>query len=221
VYDTTEEKIREKNGHQPSVDDQVKVVPWFNRHGYTVPDEEKARTSTVREGVRSRVDHDVRDILDNLENIGVLELTEPPGTDKYIRHHRTEENFFPGFDAEELREMQELLIEERSRLLEDVREQSSVDQEGKVALPDGGDRPVGEVIAERIEQPVSGIERWLMAPEGLTDQMSRFDTAVKAIDDSDEAKKGRNYEAMGWRSVSLKWALSEADTARMRNHSLQ
>jgi hypothetical protein len=220
VYDTTEEKIRDKNGHQPSVDDQVKTVPWFNRHGYTIPDEKKVRTSTVREGVRSRVDYDVRDILDNLEDIGVLELTEPSGTDKYIRHHRTGNNFFPRFDSEELREMQELFDEERSRLIADVRKQSSVDKKGTVMLPDGADRPVGEAITEKIDQPVGDINGWLMTPEKLTDRISRFDTAVKAIDDNDEAVKGRNYEAMGWRSVSLKWALSETDTARMRNHSL-
>lgn len=220
MYETPEAKIREENGHQPSVNDQVKVVPWFNRNRYTVPDEREARTSTVRDGVEERVDHGVRDILDNLEDIGVLEVTEPPGTDNYIRHHRTEKNFFPRFDTDDFHEMRELLEEERSRLLSDIHEQSAASTEGEVPLPDGGERPVGEAVAEKIEHSVDEIERWLLEPNDLVDRISRFDGAVKAIDDDDDAAKGRDYEAMGWRSVSLKWSLSEEDTARMRNQSL-
>lgn len=219
MYDTTEEKIRDLNGHQPSVDDQVRAVPWFNRHKYTVPDGRRARTSTVKEGIEDRVDHEVRDILDNLEDIGVLEMTEPPGTDKYIRHHRTERNFFPRFDRDDFLPMEELLKEERSRLLEDIRAQARNKSE-EVPLPDGGEKPIGNVIVEAIDDEIIDIEQWLIAPEDLIDRITRFDRAVNAVENSDQAEKGRDYEAMGWRNVSLKWALSEEDTRRMRNHSL-
>lgn len=221
MYDTPEEKIRDLNGHQPSVDDQVKAVPWFNRHKYTVPDGRKARTSTVEEGIEYRVDHEVRDILDNLEDIDVLERTDPPGTDKYIRHHRTERNFFPRFDRDDFLAMEELLKEERSRLLGDIHDQARDESEEEVPLPDGGEKPIGKVIVEAIEDEISDIGQWLIAPEDLIDRITRFDKAVTAIENSEQAEKGRDYEAMGWRNVSLKWALSQEDTRRMRNHSFQ
>lgn len=220
MYDTTEEKIRDLNGHQPSVDDQVRAVPWFNRHKYTVPDGRKARTSTVKEGIKDRVDHKVRDILDNLEDIDILDMTEPPGTDKYIRHHRTGRNFFPRFDRDDFLAMEELLKEERSHLLEDIREQARDKSEPEVPLPDGGEKPIGNVIVEAIEDQIIDIEQWLIGPEDLIDRITRFDRGVDAVENSDQAEKGREYEGMGWRNVSLKWALSEEDTRRMRNHSL-
>lgn len=221
MHDTPEEKIRDLNGHQPSVDDQVRAVPWFDRHKYTVPDGREARTSTVEEGIEDRVDHEVRDILDNLEDIDVLERTDPPGTDKYIRHHRTERNFFPSFDRDDFLAMEELLTEERSRLLADIREQSGDKSEEEVPLPDGGENPIGNVIVEAIEAEILDIEQWLLAPEDLIDRITRFDKAVTVVENSEQAEKGRDYEAMGWRNVSLKWALSKEDTRRMRNHSFQ
>lgn len=220
MYDTTEEKVRDLNGHQPSVDDQFRAVPWFNRHKYTVPDGRKARTSTVKEGIEDRVDHEVRDILDNLEDIDILDMTEPPGTDKYIRHHRTGRNFFPRFDRDDFLAMEELLKEECSHLLEDIREQARDKSEPEVPVADGGKKPIGNVIVEAIEDEIIDIEQWLIGPEDLIDRITRFDRVVDAVENSDQAEKGQEYEGMGWRNVSLKWALSDEDTRRMRNHSL-
>lgn len=89
---TIEEWIRSENNNQPSCQDQISVAYWFLDR--QIFNNKPVRTRAVREEIQDQLDHKIRQILDNLEDIGILKQISPPGSGTYIRNHRTGENFY-------------------------------------------------------------------------------------------------------------------------------
>jgi hypothetical protein len=219
TYDDLEDWIRTENGNHDSLDDQVSVARWFWDRNLTVVDDRVVRTSQVEEDVEHRLDHQVRTSLDNLEKIGVLVQFDPPGSGSYIRHHRTETNFYDP----SARKFVPLLEEELSRFLDDLA--SRPDQTPQVA--DGGSEEDDElsstlrgVAANALGVARQGVESELTDPEDPIERMNRFDTVVKAIKNSEEVSRRRNYDEMGWRNSALRWCLSERAARMEGNQSL-
>lgn len=227
VYDDVEMWIRSENGHQDSVDDQIYAFNWFLNRKITVIHERRERTSTVEDALEERCDYQVRRVLDNLEEIEVLVQFDPPGSGRYIRSHRTEENFF----NIRAREFVPLFKEELSRLLEDLRTQEA---QHVPQVADGGveDEDPGEekdddtldtlrtVIADALEVSQQDVEEALTQPTDVIDQMNRYDAAVKAIKASDGVSRRLEYDEMGWRNSALRWSLSERAARIGLNESL-
>lgn len=214
-YEDFEDWIRTENAADGSVDDQVKVAYWFLDRGFTLVVDRVARTSQVRERVGHRIDHTIRTVLDNLEEIGVLVQFDPPGGGSYIRHHRTGENFFDPSS----RDYVPLLEEDLSRLIADLEAQAQL----QPAVADGGEQGQGNeeeqpetlrsVAAEALEVDEPDVEQKLREPSDPIERMNQYDGVVKAIKRSDEVSRGRNYDEMGFRSMALRWTLSERAVA--------
>lgn len=123
--------IQTENEADDSVADQMTVARWFWKRGITTLQDQVARTSQVSEGTEHRLDHQVRTCLDNLEEIGILVQFDPPGSGRYIRHHRSGENFYDP----STREFVPLLEEDLSRFLDDLASRT----EPPLQRTDGGD----------------------------------------------------------------------------------
>lgn len=169
----------------------------------------------MRERGGHRIDHTVRTVLDNLEEIGVLVQFDPPGGGSYIRQHRTSENFFDPSS----RDFIPLLEEDLSRLLADLDTQ----EQAQPAVANGdeqgndGDEEQSETLrsiaADALEVDEPAVERELQEPTDPIVRMTQYDGVVKAIKRSDEVSRGRIYDEMGFRSMALRWTLSERAVA--------
>lgn len=203
----------------PSVDDQITVGEWFEKDCYTEPDGRKARTSTVKESIGERLNHQVKRILENLEDIDILKRTDPPGSGRYIRHERSGSNFFPPF-TEDRREMEFLYKEDRTHLMEDIRAQQSGQEKNPRVVRDGGEKTVGDIASEILKVPISQIEAELLRSEDLIERIALYDEVVSAIAAEDRVNRSGEYGQMGWRNASIKWSLTQTETRRERNQSL-
>ena len=217
--DDIEDWIRTENEADASVADQVKVAKWFWKRDITTLQDRVARTSQVSDGTEHWLEHQVRTCLDNLEEIGVLIQFDPPGSGRYIRNHRTGENFYDP----STREFVPLLEEDLSRLLADLASRT----EPSLQRADGGDDEVEmsaetlrNVVKNALDTGVGDIEAALTSPDDPIERMSRYDSIVKAIKDSDDVSRDGNYDEMGWRNSALRWALSERAARMEANESI-
>lgn len=211
--------IQTENEADDSVADQMTVARWFWKRGITTLQDQVARTSQVSEGTEHRLDHQVRTCLDNLEEIGILVQFDPPGSGRYIRHHRSGENFYDP----STREFVPLLEEDLSRFLDDLASRT----EPPLQRTDGGDdeaemppETLRSVAREALDIEEEGVEDALTSPDDPIERMNRYDSVVKAIKDSEEVSRNRDYDQMGWRNSALRWALSERAAHIEANQSL-
>jgi len=209
-YDTIEEWIRGENSSHQSVGDQVTTAHWFRRRDITVNEDRVARTNQVRDHVRHRLDYSVRTVLDNLEEIGVLEKIDPPGSGSFIRHHRSGENFFDPSS----RDFVPYLQEDMAQFIDDMQTQ----EESVAPIADGGlgdedeketNKTLRSVAADALDVDESAVEEELQEPSDPVERMNRYDKAVKAVKASDAVERNRDYDEMGWRNMALRWTLSQ------------
>lgn len=228
-----EEWIRYENSGD-CVDDQVQMAYWFWENEVIEPEDRWKRTTEVGEALEDTLNHGPRTVIENLNEIGVLELN-PGGETKYIRKHRTEDNYWtPEEDG-----FVDAITDEITRFLLDMRDQERV-RHG--ALADGGSnddsRSIREIAAEALEvapdEVVSELTGTLEfieevpepAKEGQlilddpVERMNRYDTASSAVIDHEDVERGRNYEPMGFRNQSNRYTISETAVAVERNKSL-
>jgi len=217
--DNIEDWIRAENEADDSVADQVTVAKWFWKRDITTLQDRVARTSQVSDGTEHRLDHKVRTCLDNLEEIGVLIQFDPPGSGQYIRHHRTGENFYDPSS----RDFVPLLEEDLSRFLDDLASRT----EPPLQRADGGDSEAEVsletlrcIAGEALDIDEGDVESALISPDDPIERMTRYDSVVKAIKDSDVVSRNRDYDEMGWRNSALRWALSERAAHLQANQSL-
>ncbi|WP_152420535.1 hypothetical protein [Halococcus thailandensis] len=221
AYTTLEEWICDENGEMPSCADQITTGYWFLNHNCTVNDDNgEVRTSFVRERVEHRLDHEIRGVLGNLEEIDVLVEVPPPGAGGCIRHHRTDEVFFSPSKEEYV----PYLDEEVSRFLDDMHAQEETQT---LPTPDGGVNDSSEpvktlrsVAANALNDDASSVEDELTEPSDSFERMLSYDDVVKAIKQSDDVSRDRDYDEMGWRNFALKWTLSQRAVRIERNESL-
>jgi hypothetical protein len=217
--DDLEDWIRTENEEDDSVADQVTVAKWFWKRDITTLQDRVARTSQVSEGTEHRLDHQARTCLDNLEEIGILVQFDPPGSGRYIRHHRSGENFYDP----STREFVPLLEEDLSRFLDDLASRS----EPPLQRADGGDdeaevpsQTLRIVARDALNVDEEDVRSALTSPDDPIERMNRYDSVVNAIKDSDDVSRNRDYDEMGWRNSALRWSLSERAAHLQANQSL-
>lgn len=224
-YQTIEEWICEEHGHRPSVDDQVLVADWFYRNGITSADGETRRTSEIEDALAAHVDHQVGQILENLEALGILEKTEPT-TRRFILNERTGKSYWTP-DHEDLPAS---LHTEMARLIYDLHLREGRDETPtypdplqpptlQSTLADGGELPInpsasGDLrtfVASVLEVDPEYVEEALVEPMDLIDRMNQFAEIVEEIKQSEEAEeleRGLAYGRVGWLNQANKWSLS-------------
>lgn len=216
--------IRTENAGDDSVDDQILMARWFLDHRISRLHDRVARTSQVEDHLADQLTYTVRTCLDNLAEIDVLDQLNPPGTGRYIRHHRSETNFFDPRD----RAFVPYLEEDLSRLISDLAERSLTPQLADGGEADESDEEAGvpkqtirAIAAETLNVPEDDVEERLTEPDDPIEQMNRYDVVVKAIKNCETVTRERRYDEMGWRNMALRWTLSERATHMSQHHTLE
>lgn len=220
-FPTTIEKwIRSEHNHQPSCEDQILTVYWFLNQDITDASEKYTRTRTVEDEIEYRLDHQVRGVLDDLEELGVLRQLPLPGSGKYIRNHRTEKNFYdPGS-----REFVPLLDEEIFRFIDDMQIQ---EKEQPPLTPDSGNseeemppKTLRTVAASALNIEPSMVGMKLTGPTDPIERMNRYDTVLSVVKKNDAVSRNGDYDEMGWRNMALRWTLTERAVRMEENESI-
>ncbi|MBP1953299.1 hypothetical protein J2752_000180 [Halarchaeum rubridurum] len=211
-FDRVETYIRERKDNTHSVDDQIAVAEAFSEAGIG-PDHEGITRSEMLDVLDIELSYQSRTVLDHLVDIGILSRTAPPGPDVFAISERRDE-IVNGHVTEEAEENVEALIAhiddelQPMALSEDAAEFDGVESDmsaPSVALADGAGRTVRSILAAEF-----GVE-----PEQVTghlqtgDPVSRLNTAVEAIESSEEVTKSEDYGQIVFVRPAYRYRLTE------------
>lgn len=232
--DDIEDLVREEDAGD-CVEDQVTMAYWFYDNDVTEPNDREKRTAEVIDALDDQMEHEPETVIGNLVGIDVLDRVPTRGSGTYIRNHRTEDNFYTPNEDGYLAQLKE----EITRLLLDIREEERTSNHDNKNDEDNSKTTSLRAIAadaidvtpDNLVYALTGtIEFISEVPELEADEeielddpverMNNFDSAAKAIIESNEVEPGRNYESMGWRNVANRYTLTRRAVAIEENHSV-
>lgn len=192
--------IREENGDQPSVDDQVTVAQALYDEG-VLSEEEALKEDEIAELLKERGDeleYKLRTSLDNLRDIPVIVGYFPPGSRYVPISERRDEIVFG--------EVEETVRIDREALLDHVHDDDPDDEEELPLTADGRGITVREVIADDADIDPEKVEHYLRNGSRDT-QRERLNDAIDAIVDSDEVTKRDDYGKVVFRHKAYRYHL--------------
>lgn len=192
--------IREENGDQPSVDDQVTVAQALYDEGIT-SEEEALKEDEIKELLEERgveLEYKLRTCLDNLRDIPVIVGHFPPGSRYVPISERRDEIIFG--------EVEETVRVDRGALINHVHDEDPDDADELPLTADGRGATVREVIAEDADIDPEDIEHYLRSGSRDT-QRERLNDAIDAIVNSDEVTKRDDYGKVVFRHKAYRYHL--------------
>jgi cation transport regulator ChaB len=192
--------IREENGDQPSVDDQVTVAQALYDEGI-LSEEEALKEDEIAELLEERgdgVEYKLRTSLDNLRDIPVIVGYFPPGSRYVPISERRDEIVFG--------EVEETVHVDREALLNHIHNDDPDDEEELPLTADGRGITVREVIADDADMDPEKVEHYLRSGSRDT-QRERLNNAIDAIVDSDEVTKRDDYGTVVFRHKAYRYHL--------------
>lgn len=192
--------IREKNGHQPSVDDQVTVARALYDEG-VLSEEGALKENEIEEVLEKRGDeleYKLRTCLDNLRDIPVIVGYFPPGSRHVPISQRRDEIIFG--------EVEEIVRVDREALLDHVHDDDPDDEDELPLTADGRGVTVRKVIADDADIDSEDVEHYLRSGSRDT-QRERLNDAIDAIVDSEEVTKGDDYGKVVFRHKAYRYYL--------------
>ena len=192
--------IREENGDQPSVDDQVTVAQALYDEG-VLSEEEALKEDEIAELLEERGDeleYKLRTSLDNLRDIPVIVGYFPPGSRYVPISERRDEIIFG--------EVEETIRVDREALLDHVHDDDPDEEDELPLTADGRGVTVREVIADDADVDPEDIEHHLHSGSRDT-QRERLNDAIDAIVDSDEVTKRDDYGKVVFRHKAYRYHL--------------
>lgn len=192
--------IREENGDQPSVDDQMTVAQALYDEGI-VSEEETLKEDEIAELLEERGDkleYKLRTCLDNLRDIPVIVGYFPPGSRHVPISERRDEIIFG--------EIEETVQVDREALFNHVHDDDP-DGEDELALTaDGRGVTMREVIADDADIDPEDVEHHLRNGSRDT-QRERLNDAIDATVDSDKVTKRDDYDKVVFRHKAYRYHL--------------
>jgi cation transport regulator ChaB len=192
--------IREENGDQPSVDDQVTVAQALYDEG-VLSEEEALKEDEIADLLEERGDeleYKLRTSLDNLRDIPVIVGYFPPGSRYVPISERRDEVIFG--------EVEETIRVDREALLDHVHDDDPDEEDELPLTADGRGVTVREVIADDADVDPEDIEHHLHSGSRDT-QRERLNDAIDAIVDSDEVTKRDDYGKVVFRHKAYRYHL--------------
>jgi len=192
--------IREENGDQPSVDDQVTVAQALYDEG-VLSEEEALKEDEIAELLEERGDeleYKLRTSLDNLRDIPVIVGYFPPGSRYVPISERRDEVIFG--------EVEETVRVDREALLDHVHDDDPDDEEELPLTADGSGITVRQAIADKADVEPEDVEHHLHSGSRDT-QRERLNDAIDAIVDSDEVTKRDDYGKVVFRHKAYRYHL--------------
>ncbi|GGK83368.1 hypothetical protein [Haloarcula sebkhae] len=204
-YSELIETVRTEHDHQPSVEDQVRVIAIVAHNGFA----ESQSLSQADIEAHAEDDDvefdcaDARPALDNLVDIGILQRSNPGGDRTYVISERLDDIVNGEFE--------ETLRTDREALIEHIKDDDPPEEPEDVAVADGG-VTVRQVVAEALEVVSEGVEARLRAGDA-TDQREPLNTAVDAIADDEDIVKRDTYGKILLRKSGYQYRFSESARA--------
>lgn len=192
--------IREVNGGQPSVDDQITVAQVLYDEDVNSR-EEALKENEIEDLLDERgidLEYKLRTSLDNLCSIPVTTRFFPPGSKHVPLSERRDEVIFDEID--------ETLRVDQTALLEHVHDDDPDDEEELLAITDGRGRTVREVIANSVDIPPENVEHYLQSGDPET-QRERLNAAIDSIVDAEEVGKRDDYGKIVFRHKAYRYYL--------------
>lgn len=192
--------IREENGDQPSVDDQVTVARALYDEGI-LSEEEALKEDEIAELLKERGDeleYKLRTSLDNLQDIPVIVGYFPPGSRYVPISERRDEIIFG--------EVEETVRVDREALLDHVHDDDPDEEDELPLTADGRGVTVREVIADDADIDPEDVEHHLHGGSRDT-QRERLNDAIDAIIDADEVTKRDDYGKVVFRHKAYRYHL--------------
>ena len=203
--------VRDRKGNTHSVADQVAVVTALYEAGIG-PDHEGLTRNEIAE--RLAFEYSSRTVLKHLVDIDLLEEFQPPGPSTYVISERRDQ-IINGEVEETVEEEIERLIDHMVAHIDDRIVTMDAGQDGdRVVLADGAGRTIRSILAEEFDIRPSKVESYLR--EG--DRLSKLNTAVDAIEESEDVNKevvdkDDDYGRVIFRSAAYRYRLSERGMA--------
>lgn len=192
--------IREKNGGQPSVDDQVTVAQTLYDEG-VLSKQEALKQEEIEELLEEReieLEYKLRTSLDNLCSIPVTVRYFPPGA-KYVPISERRDEIIFG-------EVEDTVRIDRAALLGHVHDDDPEDEEELPVAANGRGRTVREVISHVAEIPPENLEHYLQSG-GRDTQRQRLNAAIDAIVEADDVTKRDDYGKVVFRHKAYRYYL--------------
>lgn len=190
--------IHEKNGHQPSVDDQVTVAQALYDEGI-LSEEEALKEDEIEKLLEERGDeleYKLRTSLDNLRDIPIIVGTFPPGSKHIPISERRDEIIFG--------EVEETVRVDRDALLDHVHDDDPDEEDELPLTADGRGVTVREVIADDADIDPEDVEHHLHSG-GRDTQRERLNNAIDSIVDSDEVTKRNDYGKVVFKHTAYRY----------------
>jgi predicted ArsR family transcriptional regulator len=211
-FDRLEQYVREQNGNARSVDDQITVAKAFYNAGIG-PEAAGIKRTALLDEVDVDIEYQPGTILNHLVDAGVLAQTAPAGPDVFAISERLDEIVNGQVTAEAEANLESLIAHiddelQVTALAADAVEQNEP-QTGasapSVAVADGAGRTIRSILATAFD----------IEPEQVTDVLrsgdpvDRLNTAVEAIESSDEVTKSEEYGQIVFVRPAYRYRLTE------------
>ncbi|WP_436907603.1 hypothetical protein [Halosimplex marinum] len=210
--DRVEGYIRQRKGTAPSVDDQIALVEAFFDAGIG-PEHEGIKRTELLDEFEVELTHRPETVLDNLVEMGLLERTKPPGPNVFVISERVDE-IVNGRVTEEARDNLDALVahiddELQSIELDDEAAELDGSQtataEPSLALADGAGRTIRSILASEFGVAPERVVEYLHSG----DPVDRLNTAVDAIESSEEVAKSEEYGRIVFLNQAYRYRLTE------------
>ncbi|NHN64267.1 hypothetical protein G9463_13305 [Haloarcula sp. JP-Z28] len=211
-FDRLVRYIRERKGNTHSVDDQVSVAKAFYKAGIGSEDEGIKRAEMI-DSLDVNIEYQPRTVLNHLVDIGILAQTAPPGPDVFAISERLDDIVNGHVTEEAEANLKALIAHIDDELQVTALSEDAVERDGpqsrasapSVAVADGAGRTIRSILAAEF-----GIE-----PEQVIDflrsgdPVDRLNTAVEAIESSEEVTKSENYGQIVFVRPAYRYQLTE------------
>lgn len=194
--------IRERHGHQPSVDDQVKLARILFGHGITPAGNERTRREirNLLESEGIEFEHKLKTVLNNLEKIDIVESFYPHDGNRWFPiSERLDDVIFDRFD--------EVVKTDQERFIAYMQVSDESGSSGSPAVADGG-VTVRSVVANAFNEPPGNVEAHMMQGD-MNEQRAKLKTAIDAVEYHPDVENGDDYGRVVWRHMAYRYQVSQ------------
>lgn len=204
-------QLRDQNEHTNSLDAQIEVLKAFYRHDIG-PGHEGLKRNEILEELDVDLQYQLRTVLTHLVEVGILEQLEPAGPDVFVISERMDE-IVNGRVEDEAERNIEALVQHVDDELQTVQLENEAQElvgpddaetAPSVALSDGAGRSIRSILAAEFDITPENVVEYLRSG----DPIDRLNTAVRAIESSEEVTKSEDYGRILFVSRAYRYRLS-------------
>lgn len=194
--------VREENGQLSTAEEQAKLATFLMDEGIG-PEHEGCTPREIEERLGDDVDYSVRTLLDHLVNLGLAEEIRPSGPEILLVSERVNEVINGRIEEEVERNLNELIDHMDGQLR--VSSTEDLQTGSPLAAADGAGETIRSLLAKEFEVSPEHVESHLRKG----DQLTKLNTAVEAIENSDWATKGDEYGKINYVRPPNRYRLTE------------